>query len=29
MVAGCGATRILSKPKPLPRIGSSGVKTGG
>jgi len=29
MVAGCGATRILSKPKPLPRIGSSGVKPAG
>jgi hypothetical protein len=29
MVAGCGATRILSKPKPLPQIGSSAVKPAG
>jgi hypothetical protein len=29
MVAGCGATRIVSKPTPLARIGSSGVKPAG
>jgi Arylsulfotransferase (ASST) len=29
MVAGCGATRILSKPKPLPEIGSSAVQPAG
>jgi Arylsulfotransferase (ASST) len=29
MIAGCGGTRILSKPKPLPEIRSSAVKPAG
>jgi Arylsulfotransferase (ASST) len=29
MVAGCGAARVLNKPKPLPEIGSSGVRPAG
>ncbi|MGH2885193.1 MAG: arylsulfotransferase family protein, partial [Solirubrobacteraceae bacterium] len=29
MLTGCGAARVLSKPKPLPEIGSSGVKPAG